>query len=1092
VNNPYESQKTQGLSNEDRIKHLNLVLRAIRNVNQLIVKEKDRNTLIQRACELLAETRGYHSAWIALTDRQGKYLTSSQIGMANGFVTMREKMEGGQWPSCVRKALEKRSTIITEDPQAECSDCPISVRYPDRGAYTKCLEYDNRLYGVISISTPKSLCQDIEEQSLFEEVTDDLSFALHTLEIDYQHQQAQQQIQLMKEELELIFDSSPIMIYYKDKSGRNVMANKALANALGKRRDEIEGRLTSQLFPAQMAKQMDADDQEVIKSGKAKTGIEELYRAGNSLRWAKTSKVPLRNAQGEIIGIAGFTEDITERKKAEKELVESQERLLLAMDAGEHGFWDWDLETDEVYFSPRYYTMLGYEPGELPMHKDTWAGLMHPEDRKSIVPRVEEYVKNGEPYEVEFRLKCKDGSWKWISGRGKSYSRTEAGKPYRAVGVHVDITEHKRSEKDLQESEEKFRMLFEEAPDAYYLNDLKGRFTDGNRAAEELIGCTKEELIGKNILNFNVVPGKELKKTAQILARNALGKSSGPDELTIIRKDGTPAAVEIFTRVVRISGQKRVLGIARDISKRKAAQQQIEESEKKYRELFNTALVGITVHNAEGLIVAANQKAQEYFGLSEKQLTEKNSELWIGKLIKPDKTPMEESEFPWTFSVKADGPAENRIVGLSMEEDKSVRWFLYSARPILNEHNKPDAVITSFVDITERKQSEQNVKRLLSQQVAINQLALALGEFRDLEKVYHTVYEHCRQLMDVSAFIISDYDDETELISAAYFISDRTAGDATSLPPIPLEAMGRGTQSEVIRTGKPLNITDLNKAAESYRTDYTIMNDSSVASEEQPLEDEDISRSALLVPMKVEGKTVGVMQVQSSTLNGYSQEDMDLLSGMANVAAVAIDNAGLHQQMTKTLEETIRMAGLTLSMRDPYTARHQERVTELACAIAEYMGLQEDTIEGLRAAALLHDIGKIAIPADILSKPTQLTDNEFELIKVHPETAYEILKDVEFPWPVADIVLQHHERLDGSGYPNGISGDEIMLEARILAVADAVEAMISHRPYRPGFGVETALTEIENDKHSKYDPAAVDACVSLFREKGFEFTVKER
>jgi putative nucleotidyltransferase with HDIG domain len=173
-------------------------------------------------------------------------------------------------------------------------------------------------------------------------------------------------------------------------------------------------------------------------------------------------------------------------------------------------------------------------------------------------------------------------------------------------------------------------------------------------------------------------------------------------------------------------------------------------------------------------------------------------------------------------------------------------------------------------------------------------------------------------------------------------------------------------------------------------------------------------------------------------------------------------------------------------MRDPYTAGHQARVTRLACAIAKETGLPDERIQGLNVAGTLHDLGKMYVPAEILSKPTRLTESEMMIIKAHPQAAYDILKGIEFPWPVAQIVLQHHERRDGSGYPQGLSGDDILLEARILAVADVVEAMASHRPYRPAHGIDKALEEISQNRDLLYDAGVVDACLKLFREKGFE------
>jgi putative nucleotidyltransferase with HDIG domain len=188
------------------------------------------------------------------------------------------------------------------------------------------------------------------------------------------------------------------------------------------------------------------------------------------------------------------------------------------------------------------------------------------------------------------------------------------------------------------------------------------------------------------------------------------------------------------------------------------------------------------------------------------------------------------------------------------------------------------------------------------------------------------------------------------------------------------------------------------------------------------------------------------------------------------------------------LEQSIQTIAGTVEARDPYTAGHQRRVSELATAIAREMGLPEEQVNGIHLAAIIHDVGKVHIPAEILSKPGKLNEIEFMLVKTHPQAGYDILKDVKFPWPIADIILQHHERLDGSGYPQGLKDGQILLESRIMAVADVVEAMSSHRPYRPALGVMAALSEIDRGRGSVYDPAVVDACLKVFVEKGFTFS----
>ena len=197
-------------------------------------------------------------------------------------------------------------------------------------------------------------------------------------------------------------------------------------------------------------------------------------------------------------------------------------------------------------------------------------------------------------------------------------------------------------------------------------------------------------------------------------------------------------------------------------------------------------------------------------------------------------------------------------------------------------------------------------------------------------------------------------------------------------------------------------------------------------------------------------------------------------------------------QLRSAMEGVVQVLASTVESRDPYTAGHQRRTAELAGAIARHMQLPRERVEAVTMAAAIHDIGKISVPAEILSRPGKISELEMSLIRTHSRTGYEVLATVDFPWPIADIVLQHHERLDGSGYPEGLTGDEIPLEARILAVADVVEAMASHRPYRPARGIEAALAEIAAGKGVLYDPGVAEACLSLVLDRGFTFTDPER
>jgi putative nucleotidyltransferase with HDIG domain len=247
----------------------------------------------------------------------------------------------------------------------------------------------------------------------------------------------------------------------------------------------------------------------------------------------------------------------------------------------------------------------------------------------------------------------------------------------------------------------------------------------------------------------------------------------------------------------------------------------------------------------------------------------------------------------------------------------------------------------------------------------------------------------------------------------------------------------------------------------------------------------------LLIALKAQGELKGILLL-SGKLSGqrYSTEDRQLLKTICEEVSIGIENALAyesiqqeHGELLEAMDGIIHAMSLVVETRDPYTAGHQRRVADLAAAIARTMGLSEWAIRGIRVAGLLHDVGKLSVPSEILTKPGKLNQTEFDIIKSHSQVSYNILEMIEFPWPVKQAILQHHERLDGSGYPEGLSGDDVILDARILGVADVVEAISSHRPYRPALGLEYAMKEITSKKGKLYDPEVVDACVKLFKDE---------
>ena len=236
------------------------------------------------------------------------------------------------------------------------------------------------------------------------------------------------------------------------------------------------------------------------------------------------------------------------------------------------------------------------------------------------------------------------------------------------------------------------------------------------------------------------------------------------------------------------------------------------------------------------------------------------------------------------------------------------------------------------------------------------------------------------------------------------------------------------------------------------------------------MRDEEKTKDQLIKEMqKMREKVAGLEEVKLE----YNQVDKKLKQ--------------TYKKLQKFIEDTAYIIMKVVETRDPYSIGHHQKVSKLAMAIAQEMKLPQDKIEGTRIASLVHDIGKVNLPTEIVSKPSKLVEVEFNLIKNYPKTGYDILKKVDFPWPIAEIVFQHQEKIDGSGYPRGLKGDEICIEAKILGVANVVEAMSSYKSYRPALSIDDALAEIVENKNILFDPEVVDTCLNLFKEKGFKF-----
>jgi HD-GYP domain-containing protein (c-di-GMP phosphodiesterase class II) len=387
----------------------------------------------------------------------------------------------------------------------------------------------------------------------------------------------------------------------------------------------------------------------------------------------------------------------------------------------------------------------------------------------------------------------------------------------------------------------------------------------------------------------------------------------------------------------------------------------------------------------------------------------------------------------------------------------------------------------SFIDITERKAAERTLQRLNRTLRTLSHGNEALVRAASEPEL---VTEMCRVIVETGGYRMAwvgiPQEDAAKSVTPVAWAGEVGQYLETARITWADEARGRGPHGRAIRSGEPQVTQDLGA-------------DPGMAPWREAAKERGFAASVVL-PLKDASGVFAALTIDSGETGAFDTDELKLLQELADDLAFGIRSLRdrrahetLDQRWRTSLEATVGAIANTVEMRDPYTSGHQQRVARLAVAMARQMALPEHRIQGLYLAGIIHDVGKINIPAEILNKPGKISKIEYQLIQGHAEAGYDIVKGVDFPWPIADMVRQHHERLDGSGYPQGLHGEAILPEARILAVADVVESMMSHRPYRAALGIDAALAEIENGKGGLYDPEAVDVCIALFRRHGFGF-----
>ncbi|MCX6001610.1 MAG: PAS domain S-box protein [Chloroflexi bacterium] len=764
-----------------------------------------------------------------------------------------------------------------------------------------------------------------------------------------------------------------------------------------------------------------------LMSGKLEPWEFRVLDKDGRIIFVRTSSRPLYK-DGEVVGITTLMTDITERKKVDEMLRARETQLSVIHDSVSDVIFVIGVEPDDQF---RFISVN---------HRFTEAtGL--PEDRvvgkpvQEIIPEPAQALVFGK-YKEAIRNR-QPAHWEEVSVYPAGTKVGEVtvapvfdtnGNCTQLIGMVHDITERKQAEESLKILSLRLEAILAAVPDILAEVDDNKIYTWANRAAVEFFG---EGVVGKEA-SFYFEGEQETYDKVQPLFK-------GDENVIYVeswqrRRDGEKRLLAWWCRVLKDeSGNvKGALSSARDITERKQAETLRAESEAKYRSLVETASAGIATIDLDGKITFANDRVCQWVGLAKPDILGQP----FANFLHPDDLPGVMEIFLNAVGGETTSPTiEFRII----RKDGQITWLYTNPRPTIMD-DKTVGFNAIMHDITGRKQAEDAILR---SKLLLQSVIDSTPDWMYVKDFQHKYLLVNKSFADSQNFAPQDMigKADTEVFSEELCLGNPDKGIA-GFHTDDLQAF----QGHLVHN--PRNIFPWPDGSLHIYDTYKI-----------PLTDQS-------------GQIYGAL-VYSRDMTEQRKAEDERESALGS--------------LQKTMDSMISTMSRIVEMRDPYTAGHQQRVADLSGAIAREMELDNSQVEHLVMAARIHDIGKMYIPSDILNKPGKLSDIELNLIRTHVQGSFDILQDIEFAQPIALMALQHHERLDGSGYPNGLKSEEIMMEAKILAVADVVEAMSSHRPYRPAPGIDKALEEISRNKGTLYDRAVVDTCLELFNAGKFEF-----
>jgi len=557
---------------------------------------------------------------------------------------------------------------------------------------------------------------------------------------------------------------------------------------------------------------------------------------------------------------------------------------------------------------------------------------------------------------------------------------------------------------------------------------------------------------------------------------NVFDQGTHEHEYRYQSKDGTYRWIHDGLRLLRDGNGDplEIIGFMVDVSEKKKMEADMVNTQQRLSLHFQQTPLGIIEWNENFEVIAWNPAAEKIFGFSARQAM--GCEAL--EIIVPPEAAEQVNEI-WQALLQ--GKGGRRSTNPNVTKDGRMIYCEWHNTTLVDPAGKVIGVASQVEDITERKALENSNLRSIRALKVLSECNEALVYAVNIETLQQNI---CNILVGSAnysiAWVGNAENDPEKTVSVAACAGEQRDYLNKVIVHWSDDDYGRGPTGKAIRFGQT-QVSNIQKDPNYalWREDATRLG----------------FQTKIAIPLKKkEDQVFGCLTIYSTEPEAFDEDEVALLKQLTQDLSYGIrslerkeDRKEAQKALTNSLLETVRAIALTVEKRDPYTAGHQDRVSQLASKIARKMGLDDDQIEGVRLGATIHDIGKIYIPSEILNRPGKLTEHEFGMIKSHPQVGYDIVDDVHFPWPVKEMIHQHHERLDGTGYPQGLKAGEITLEAKIISVADVVEAITSHRPYRAALGIDKGLDEIRRGAGTAYDKDAVDACIELFEKDGFEW-----